>query len=146
MKPEWCLQCGELNRPEKALGKDLDGEPACRVHMLAPPIASPPVKVEPVKPAKVVQPETRSEVTIDLKAEKKCPGYERPCTNMIGLRAELCSACYARLLYHSKNGAARKAVIPKTERSLVEISLAALKADLLAKLAHVEAVERMLQT
>lgn len=80
MKPEWCLQCGEESRPEKAVGKDADGEPACRMHMVghatssAPVINVPPVKLEPVKPAKVVQPEASEAMATSSKGIKPRSG------------------------------------------------------------------------
>jgi hypothetical protein len=32
MSERWCLKCGELGTPERAVGVDEDGEPSCRMH------------------------------------------------------------------------------------------------------------------
>lgn len=93
---------------------------------------------------------------------KKCPGYEKDCSEVIGVRAEMCAKCYARKWYaqkHPKKKAAsvkpaRELKVNAPRKSGEDVmkehgfsghgSIAVLKADLQQKLAAVEAVEAML--
>lgn len=77
----WCLQCGSSGTPERAVGWDEDGEPACGMHrlkaerplILAPAIESPPMIAEPIqKPAAAPSPvQTSAKETVMVSA-KQC--------------------------------------------------------------------------
>lgn len=158
----WCLQCGSAGKPEPAAGVDEDGEPACVFHRAKPPaIELPPCIAEPIKArpnrsskAEAPQPETSEAMKRNTEL-KKCPGYEKDCQNQIGLRKELCGACYARRHYHQTHAAPKKAFkvkAPKGREAAQShadirgggaIDLGALKADLQSKLAAIELVEKL---
>lgn len=135
MIAKWCMQCGEENRPEMAVGVDADGEPACAVHK--------------IQGGENEMPDQT----------KSCGGVlDKPCpaSNIIGSRAEVCGACYARRLYHQKkNGGERKLQQRKKPRANGQrlnlpqspsegvAFLFRLKAKLLAQLAAIELVEKL---
>lgn len=87
----WCLQCGSSGTPERAVGWDEDGEPACGMHrlkaerplILAPAIESPPMIAEPIqKPAAApspVQTSAAKESTMmsGPQPKVKCPNCSR---------------------------------------------------------------------
>lgn len=85
---------------------------------------------------------------------KKCPGYERDCSEMIGPKKELCDRCYARQFYAKTHPKAKTRVINKTngadEQKFLAVQLpphadlAALKAELQRKLEAIQIVEQML--
>jgi hypothetical protein len=151
MKQEWCLQCGEENRPKKAIGKDLDGEPACRMHMVAPPVVIPPVKLEPVKPAKAAtQPETSEAMATSskgIKPRSRCSICGREIANFMMGKHMLSK--HGEAAKSSKVAGLKQSAAPvfaHTARAWDKASaLADLKCKLLADLAAVEAVERLLQ-
>jgi hypothetical protein len=81
---EWCFQCGVDSKPERAVGWDEDGEPACALHRvkaarpfnLPAPVALPPVMAEPmvvkVKPAAAPSPVQTSAKEKVMIPQKKC--------------------------------------------------------------------------
>lgn len=147
---KWCMQCAEENQPRPAVGLDEEGEAACIAHTVQN------VTEKPVRPSVVIQPETSTPMNDVNRAGRNCPGYgsrEGTCETIIGPRKELCTKCYANRHYHQSSAEAPKKITPKRPQKLpatepptatTAADLAALKADLLAKLAAVEAVERML--
>ena len=133
----WCLQCGIQGKNELSVGVDEDGEEACAMHR---------VKSRQTTRARVsvVQPEKSKA----MNEQHLCPGYGKPCTEMIGSKKELCSKCYARRFYAKSRSAATK--LPKKSHhkkiekasvaTVASISdLAALKAKLLRDLEAVVA-------
>ena len=158
MAQQWCMQCGELNRLEPAIGLDEDGEPACSMHAVkrndvevstskakldairrpAPgaqrPIAQP-VKEKPMDPVRIC----------------KCGcGTEVPASN----RFSYISGHRARKPHgHAKLGRPKKAAIATAELGMKApiadsssmVDLGKLKCDLLAKLAAIELIEKTLR-
>jgi hypothetical protein len=120
---EWCFQCGVAQRPQRAVGWDEDGEPACSGHAkrAANPlkldrpaevqVAETPVSVHSY-PGQFVNEEEKEEAAAPspvqtsaveaVMPDRICSGYRKQCTNVLrpGGTTSLCGACYARRNYH----------------------------------------------
>lgn len=113
----WCIQCGETGRPERAVGVDVDGEPACGLHR----VRTDSVFLE--KPAAAPSPvQMKAEGTMD----RICNGFNRTCGVALGdlNRTGLCTTCYARKEYHeskAKNGGAVPVPPKKTAKAKSEV-------------------------
>lgn len=87
------MKCGEESRPEKAIGTDEDGEPACAFHQLKSLSA----ESDLPSPGRTAEEETAEMAT--------CPGFEKECGKPLaaGNVCGLCTACYARRGYRLKH-------------------------------------------
>jgi len=103
---KWCMQCGALNRPEKAIGVDEDGEPACSMHC----VKSNAVTVEPAAPSPLQATEREK---ADMAIERT---YSRTCS--CGCGGEL-KGRWPYLKGHNKS---EGGALPKKPRGRVHVT------------------------
>lgn len=127
----WCFQCGELGTPERAVGVDVDGEPACAIHRVKPQLTHSAVeaisrevyKVEPAAPS----PLQATEQEKAEMADTLCTGFGSrlgTCTEKLGAHntSGLCKKCYANKNYADKHPGKPKRTTPrKAPASLTEL-------------------------
>jgi len=99
---KWCMQCGALNRPEKAIGVDEDGEPACVLHRIRESIVTELTNaiVEPAAPSPL-------QATEQEKADMRtCSGFDgETCTEVLKEKntSGMCTRHYARMMYRKSH-------------------------------------------
>ena len=123
----WCLQCGSKGSPERAIGVDDEGEPACAMHRSRPEFNQDFVdkqmkqfKIDSVEPAKLSPPQATKE-TADMKV---CAGFEgEVCTRELPDKnsSGMCTRHYARMTYRKTHPKVKRDVLLKSPKASVAI-------------------------